>query len=207
MCPNCRDDDAVPPSPVEFARAGGIEPDAWQEDALNSQEKKLILNCSRQSGKSTTTAIKALYEGLYVPGVDVLMLSPVQRQSAELLKKVLSHYNNLQGLTVPSIVNESAMRVEFSNGSRVIALPGSESSVRGYAASLVIIDEAARVPDPMIMAITPSLATTNGRIDRAVHTSGPARFLLRELVPGRRLAQDRDPGIAVPAHLCGVPDR
>lgn len=68
-------------------------------------------------------------------------------------------------LALPAIVQESALRVELENGSRVIALPGSESTTRGYsAATLAIIDEAARVPDPLIAAIRPSLAVTDGRL-------------------------------------------
>lgn len=60
---------------------------------------------------------------------------------------------------------ESALRLELDNGSRIIALPGSEATTRGYsAATLVIIDEAARVPDELIAAVRPTLATTNGRI-------------------------------------------
>jgi hypothetical protein len=60
---------------------------------------------------------------------------------------------------------ESALRVELENGARIIALPGSEATTRGYsAATLVIIDEASRVSDALITAIRPTLATTNGRI-------------------------------------------
>jgi len=44
-------------------------------------------------------------------------------------------------------------------------LPGSERTVRGYAAaSLVIIDEAARVEDDLIAAVRPMLATSQGRL-------------------------------------------
>jgi hypothetical protein len=66
---------------------------------------------------------------------------------------------------VPEVVAESALRVELANGSRIIALPGSESTTRGYsAATLVVIDEAARVTDELIAAVRPTLATTNGLI-------------------------------------------
>jgi hypothetical protein len=44
-------------------------------------------------------------------------------------------------------------------------LPGSEKTVRGLsAASLVIIDEASRVADELLVATRPMLATTNGRL-------------------------------------------
>jgi hypothetical protein len=57
------------------------------------------------------------------------------------------------------------LRIELANSSRIISLPGNEGTIRGYSsASLVIVDEAARVGDEMMAAIRPTLATTNGRL-------------------------------------------
>lgn|GEM_PF-4712797 len=48
---------------------------------------------------------------------------------------------------------ESALRIELENGSRIVALPGSESTVRGYSAvRLLVLDEAARIPPELITA-------------------------------------------------------
>ena len=93
-------------------------------------------------------------------------MSPSQRQSTELFRQCLKLYHGIEGtFAVPTIVKESAMRLELENGTRIIALPGSESTVRGYAAcTLAIIDEAARVPDELISAIRPTLATTSRRL-------------------------------------------
>ncbi len=44
-----------------FARAVGVEPDPWQEDLLRSPSPRVLLNCSRQSGKSTISALIALH--------------------------------------------------------------------------------------------------------------------------------------------------
>lgn len=158
-------DDAVDPIPrLEFALAGGIEPDPWQELVLASEEKKLLFNCCRQAGKSTVAAVLADWEAVYVPGTLVLMLAPSLRQSGELFRTCLGILKSVD-VPVPSIVQESALRVELENGSRIIALPGSESTTRGYSgAGLVIIDEASRVPDELITAVRPTLATTNGRL-------------------------------------------
>ena len=60
---------------------------------------------------------------------------------------------------------QSILRAEFANGSRILALPGTEKTVSGYAAAdLVVIDEAARVEDDLLAAIRPMLATSNGRL-------------------------------------------
>ncbi len=55
------DDLASALDPVVFARHAGIAPDPWQADVLRSGHRQLLLNCSRQSGKSTTTAIIGLH--------------------------------------------------------------------------------------------------------------------------------------------------
>ena len=92
------------------------------------------------------------------------MLAPSLRQSGELFRTCLGILKRV-ALPVPCIVAESALRVELENGARIIALPGSEATTRGYfAATLVVIDEAARVADELIAAVRPALATTNGRI-------------------------------------------
>jgi hypothetical protein len=55
------------------------------------------------------------------------------------------------------------LKAEMENGSRILALPGTEKTVRGYAkADLVVIDEAARVEDELIAAVRPMMATTEG---------------------------------------------
>jgi phage FluMu gp28-like protein len=154
------------PDPLEFARRCGLEQlDAWQADVLASDARKRILCCSRQSGKSTITAVAATREALYVPGALVLLLSPSLRQSAELFRKCMGFYHALEAAARPAVVMESTLRLELDNGSRIIALPGSEATTRGYsAATLVCIDEASRVPDELIAAVRPALATTNGRL-------------------------------------------
>ncbi|MFT6583629.1 MAG: hypothetical protein ACJAU6_004087 [Alphaproteobacteria bacterium] len=60
--------------PVTFAREKlDFEPDEWQAGLLRSTDSRSLLNCSRQSGKSTTTAILALHTAYYVPGSLVLL--------------------------------------------------------------------------------------------------------------------------------------
>lgn len=121
-----------------------------------------MLNCSRQAGKSTTTALMATHTALYVPGSLTLLLSPSLRQSQELFKKV-AFYRALGRPVAPEA--ESALRLELETGSRVIALPGAESTIRGYSGvSLLIIDEASRLEDDIYRAMRPSLAVSGGRL-------------------------------------------
>jgi hypothetical protein len=147
--------------PATIMRDAGMEPDGWQEEVLYSDARRMLLLCSRQSGKSTTCAALAVNQAIYDPGL-VLLIAPAQRQSSELFRKVHEVYRALPD--VPRIVQESAMRLELANGSRIIALPGTEGTIRGYSgAKTVIVDEASRVDNALFAAVRPMLATTNGR--------------------------------------------
>lgn len=144
--------------PVLFARDCGIEPDPWQADLLLDQPRRALLLCSRQSGKTTVTGLDALHTALYQAPALVLLISPSQRQSAELFRTVMSFYARLDG--VPALSASSVLKAEFANGSRILALPGSEKTIRGIAApDLVVLDEAARVEDDLLAGVRPMLAT------------------------------------------------
>ena len=55
-----------------------FKPDPWQAQLLRSQALWILLNCCRQSGKSTTTAAVALHTAIYNPGL-ILLVSPSLR--------------------------------------------------------------------------------------------------------------------------------
>lgn len=170
-------------SPLELAEAAGITPDDWQRDLLTSQAQQTILLCSRQSGKSTVSALLGLHQALYTPHSLVLLLSPSQRQSQELFRKVKDFYTELP--TKTELAQESALRLEFHNGSRIVVLPGKESTVRGFSGvSLLIVDEAARVEDQLYFSIRPMLAVSQGRIILLSTPFGSRGFFWKEYAEG-----------------------
>jgi hypothetical protein len=153
--------------PVIFANDCGIVPDPWQAELLRSAVATVVallralLLCSRQSGKTTVTAILALWVALYEAPALVIIVSPSQRQSAEMLRTIMRFHAKLEG--APALNGESVLKAEFANGSRILALPGTEKTVRGLAgAALIVIDEAARVDDELLAAVRPMLATSEG---------------------------------------------
>jgi hypothetical protein len=148
---------------VAFARALGLEPDGWQEKLLRSTSDRVLLNCSRQSGKSTISSVIALHRALYYPGSLVLCLAPALRQSQELFGKVLGFYRDL-GRPVAAYA-ERKLSLELENGSRIVTLPGTEKTIRGFSgAALLIVDEAARVDDELYFAVRPMLAVSGGAL-------------------------------------------
>ena len=69
--------------------------DPWQRELLLAGDRFLLLNCSRQSGKSTTVAALALHQALSRAEALVLLVGPAERQSSELLRKVIRGYRAL----------------------------------------------------------------------------------------------------------------
>ncbi|MBN1631067.1 MAG: terminase family protein [Thermoleophilia bacterium] len=140
-----------------------MTPDTWQAAVLRSNHPRILLNAARQTGKSQTCATKAVHVAVYEPGSLILLLSPSQRQSQELFKKVLAVYKTL-GRPVPS-ESENALSLTLESGSRVISLPGTEGTIRAYSAvRLLLVDEASRVPDETIAAVRPMLAVSGGQL-------------------------------------------
>jgi terminase large subunit-like protein len=151
--------------PVELWRAVyHTTPDDWQADVLRSDHRKIILNTSRQVGKSSTVAIKSLHIGLFEPGSLILLVSRSLRQSAELGRKVFSAYQRLGHVVPPE--SESKLALELRNGSRILCLPGGdEGSIRGYSGvRALIIDEASRCPDALFTALRPMIAVSQGSL-------------------------------------------
>lgn len=149
--------------PVSFARDRlGFAADPWQAQLLRSASPWLLLNCSRQSGKSTTTAILALHSALYNPGL-TLLVSPSLRQSKELFAKVIVFLRDLQPAEVLEEDNKSSCTL--TNGARIVSLPGDPDTLRGFSApKLIVKDESGYCPDAMAAALEPMLAVSNGRM-------------------------------------------
>ena len=138
-----------------------LRPDAKQASVLSSGVRQGMLNCSRQWGKSTVTAVMAVHRALFVEESLVLVLSPSERQSAEFLRKAASF---LRKLRVPVRGDgDNDVSLLFPNQSRIVGLPGKEKTVRGFSkVSLLLIDEASRVEDDLYDAVRPMLAVSDG---------------------------------------------
>jgi hypothetical protein len=144
-----------------------LTPDAWQRQVLEARPRRALLRCSRQSGKSTTAAAAALDCALSVPRSLVLLVSPSLRQSSELhhrVRELLVPLHNQPGVASTKPLSETVLSLRLRNKSRILSLPSSESTIRGYSPRLIVLDEAAHVPDSLVYgALWPMLAT-GGRL-------------------------------------------
>ncbi len=150
------------PPAVHLMRKLGLEPDPWQVEVLEGGHPRLLLNCCRQAGKSTAVALLGLAQAVFVPGTKVLLVSRSHRQSIELFRIITDFFARLGQ---PLRVRQNAEELLLANHSRIVSLPCREETIRGYShVSLLIIDEAARVPDDLYRAVRPMLAVSGGRL-------------------------------------------
>ena len=159
--------------PVAFAKLIGFKPFDYQAELLRDTSKRIVACWGRQTGKSTTTALKALHFAFSNSNKTILIVSPSERQSQLMFAKIrrflhaevkLSNGRKIRPLET-SIVRETQGLIELTNGSVIIPLPCSPDKIRGFTADLVIIDEAAFVPEEVITSIVmPMLAATDGTL-------------------------------------------
>jgi len=145
------------------ARELGFAADAQQARVLSSGIKRGLLNCTRQWGKSTTAAAKAIHQAYHEAESLTVVVSPTLRQSGELVRKAEVFAQRLGVKVKGDGANDISM--VLPNGSRIIGLPGTEATIRGFSAvSLLLVDEASRVSDDLYMAIRPMLAVSGGAL-------------------------------------------
>jgi hypothetical protein len=150
------------PPAVVLLRNLGKEPDPWQVDVLEGGYSRLLLNCCRQAGKSTVVAMLALAEAMFMPGSRVLLVSRSARQSRVLFSIVTDFFSLLKK---PLAVRLTLDELWLSNQSRIYCVPCRDDTIRGYSnISLLVIDEAARVPDIICRTVAPMLAVSDGRM-------------------------------------------
>ena len=175
----------------------GFEPDVRQGALLRQDARRLVLNCTRQWGKSTITAAKAVARAKEREGSLTLVVSPSARQSGEFLRKATAFVRRM-GIR-PRGDGDNEISLLLPNGSRLVGLPGTEATVRGFSAvSLMLIDEAARVSDEMYKAVRPMLAVGDGDLWLMSTPFGKRGFFWEEWTRGGPLWER----VAVPATQC-----
>jgi hypothetical protein len=185
--------------PVRWAREClHFTPDPWQARVLES-DNNLLLNVCRQAGKSTTCGVLALHRATYFPKSLILVLSPSIRQSSELYRKISDFMTQLDH--PPKLEEDNRLSCVFrGNGSRIVSLPGTERTIRGYSGvSLIILDEASRIPDELYYSVRPMLAVSGGRMVMMSTPFGRRGVFFEAYVNGSLESWER---LEIPADKC-----
>ncbi len=164
-------------NPVLFARELlRIELMAFQTAALNPATMRGILNCSRQAGKTLAMAIKAVHLTFTVARTNVLVLAATLDQAGRFFRVIEEQLGQL-GVRIErdGVHKYSAV---LRNGSSIVALSAGQKFRGLSAVHLLLVDEAAEVPDEAFHAVTPMLSTTAGQ--------GPGGIWLMSTPQGKR---------------------
>jgi hypothetical protein len=141
-----------------FRQAFGMSPMAWQVPYLESSDNAVILK-GRQVGASTSAAAICIRYVRHHPDFLAAIVSPSMKQSTEVKLKAKQGLLRLG----EELVQDSQDTLALTNGSRIVSLPGSPKSVRGWSAGLLVIDEAAFLEPETFLAARATVAATGGR--------------------------------------------
>ncbi|MCC6856588.1 MAG: hypothetical protein IT189_11085 [Microbacteriaceae bacterium] len=143
---------------VTFRDAFGEDPLEWQVDYLRETRPAVVLK-GRQVGASTSASALAVHTVRYHDNVNAVIVSPSLKQSTEIATRARAGLKRLG----ERLVQDSTSLLKLANGSRIISLPGTARSVRGWTARLLILDEAAYIEDETFAAAR-ALVATGGRL-------------------------------------------
>ena len=108
-----------------------------------------------------------------------MIACPAQRQSAEAVRRVREALIKAGA----ELESDNVYALELKNGSRVLALPSSDDSIRGLTVDgWIVADEAARLPNDLIAALRPMRARRPaGAVCHVVDGLEPHRSILDRL--------------------------
>jgi hypothetical protein len=141
-----------------FEHAFGFAPLPWQVPYLWEPRNAVTLK-GRQVGASTCAAALCIQMARSVPNSLAAIVSPSMKQSSEVKLRAKTGLQRLG----EKLVLDSATLIGLDNGSRIMSLPGSAKSVRGWTADLLVIDEAAFLDPDTFLAARATVAT-GGRV-------------------------------------------
>jgi hypothetical protein len=164
--------------PVVWARdVLGINAHEWQLPFLRAKRgESMLALTARQVGKTTSAAIGMAHTAVFMPRSVSVVACPSQRQSAEAIRKV----RDMVLKAGAELKSDNVYAIELANGSRVLALPGSDESVRGLTVDgWIVADEAARLfSGPHRGPATDARAMSASAAGHAVNRLEPHRSIL-----------------------------
>ena len=141
-------------NPVSWARdVLGIAPHDWQQRFLLAPRgASIAVLTARQVGKTTAAAVAMAHSAIFSPKSLSVVACPTQNQSAEALRKVCDMVLKVGA----ELTADNVFKLELANGSRVLALPDTEESIRGLTVDAwIVADEAARLKPNIMAALHP----------------------------------------------------
>jgi hypothetical protein len=118
-----------------------------QKELLNllTTENRIVVLSSRQSFKTTTYTIFCLWLVSFFADKKILIVANKQKTSLEILSRIRFAYELLPVWVKPSVELYNRGLIQFTNNSTIEGEATSSNAARGKSASVLIVDEAARI--------------------------------------------------------------
>lgn len=149
----------------------------FQEKVITTthENREVVVKFPRQCGKTTCISAYALWAILFNDDYNVLIGANKARTAGEIMRKVTLAYQYLPKWLQQGVVKMNGSTLELENGSRVMAVPTTSDSARGFAFNLVILDEFAfllkNMADAFFTSIFPTISS--GKTTKIVIISTP----------------------------------
>lgn len=140
--------------------------DPWQKEVRNTKGN-LVLRSGRQVGKSHTIGLKAAEYALDNEKRLVMVVSKTEKQAALLFSKILMNITTIDKSRICSGKQKPTKHlITLKNGTTIHCLSCGDTGygLMGFTIHLLIVDEAAFVPNMVYQSIIPALAVTRGII-------------------------------------------
>ena len=154
---------------MEFAQKWlQFEPKPYQAKLLRDEGKRIVVVYPRQSGKTSTLAVRMIWFAACHQFTTSLIVAPGMRQSMIVMDRIHAFL-----MKTPRPLRRELIRkmqrtvIWFKNGAQIVALPNAPDLLRGYSASNVTCDESAFFREDELVfysVLFPMLQTTQGTL-------------------------------------------
>lgn len=147
----------------------------YQEEIIDkiSNGRRVVVNTSRQAGKTTTAVVVILHYILFNDHKTVALLANKGDAAREILERIKIAFEALPKWLQQGVIEWNKGSVEFENGCKILASATSGSAIRGKSISFLYIDETAFVEnwDEFFASVFPTISS--GNTTKILFTSTP----------------------------------
>lgn len=137
------------------------------KSCLNNEDYFIVLNASRQSGKTFLATIVACYWALSQPNQHIMLVSPTDSQVRKIYKQIMKMLAPaLRAVVKTYKIQAGDSEIQFINGSVLLfRSAASENSLRGYSNTHMVLDECAFIKqDTWQEILAPTLAVRGKKV-------------------------------------------
>lgn len=147
----------------------------YQKEILAAypENRNILLNQSRQSGKTAIVTAIILHYILFNKSKNVAILANKGAQATEILSRIQLAFEHLPKWLKCGVKTWNKRSFELDNGTKVFAAASSSSAVRGNSISMLYLDEFAFIPqwDDFSASVLPTVSS--GKESRIIASSTP----------------------------------